>query len=539
MQTCYSLRAFNESFTQALLTDLRQSFTNFDESHVLQALTAMDLSSRGSLSRLFDRLLSIGSIPWHNSVIEDSLFSLVSKRLGKQRVLLGDVDSRSVQLIRQILGCFRKYETQDVEGDFAQFSARVSASGRPQLRSRPDLLYEMRALISSVLGDTPELSQLMGHHGPGAVYDHAKDEGKWKFDTTTWALLPYGGSDLFHFSNRHWLTTPHELSLQRYWHSRACAVPKDFRGPRYIAIEQKELQFLQQALKEWLYHHVPFRTHHQVQFERQDVHRAWLFQPEAASLDLSDASDYVSRRLVWTLFPEPWRKLLFSLRSTFVVLPSGHVAPIRSFALMGSALCFPVEALVHWACAKLSCSRFVSVYGDDIIVERRAVPQVLENLETCGLRPNYNKTCYRTRFRESCGLDLWADTDCTIQYIRRLPSSVSTALSLVAPQQELWRRGFYAAAACLRKAILDRVSLDTDEVPKHPSVLGGESDIRFPRRWNKGYQRLEVLAPQLVTRMRRSSLDGYDGIYASLAGVYSEVYPTQARLTVRRGWTTL
>jgi hypothetical protein len=72
---------------------------------------------------------------------------------------------------------------------------------------------------------------------------------------------------------------------------------------------------------------------------------------EIATIDLSDASDRVSLALVEELFgfnPGFLRFLKLS-RSPFAQLPGGELVLLNKFASMGSALTFPVEAMVFTA----------------------------------------------------------------------------------------------------------------------------------------------------------------------------------------------
>lgn len=119
-------------------------------------------------------------------------------------------------------------------------------------------------------------------------------------------------------------------------------------------------------------------------------------------------------------------------RSGSTLLPCGTEVPLRKFAPMGSAVCFPVEAICFWALAlaaayssnatiigewsgyinRLFTDRLrphererVSVFGDDIIIESQHVNAVMEVLEAVGLSVNRDKSFWEGPFRESCGHD--------------------------------------------------------------------------------------------------------------------------------------
>lgn len=135
-----------------------------------------------------------------------------------------------------------------------------------------------------------------------------------------------------------------------------------------------------------------------------------------ATLDLKDASDRVSMQLITYLYPSRIVRKWNALRSRQVRLPDGRILPLRKFAAMGSALCFPVEALTFWAIAVAyiwkctdDLSRATSsvyVYGDDIIVPDDMALGVMDALESVALRVNRSKSFIgRIPFRESCGVD--------------------------------------------------------------------------------------------------------------------------------------
>jgi len=172
-----------------------------------------------------------------------------------------------------------------------------------------------------------------------------------------------------------------------------------------------------------------------------------------ATLDLKEASDRVSNQLVRRMLENhPWlRAGVDSCRSRRAVVefPSGRSESIRlgKFASMGSALTFPVEALVFATCAILGIERAlgrqltkkdvhrlrgqVRVYGDDIIVPVEYVHSVNEVLETFGFRVNFGKSYWTGKFRESCGGDYYDGHDVTIVRVRRIfPSSPRNALSV-------------------------------------------------------------------------------------------------------------
>lgn len=205
--------------------------------------------------------------------------------------------------------------------------------------------------------------------------------------------------------------------------ARIVAVPKDMRGPRLICCEPREHQFIQQGLMRALYKRVEnhYLTKGYVNFTDQEVNRELTLKAsetqEWATLDLKDASDRVRWDLVQRLFPLDWVVAFDACRTRFVETGGETTyGPMRKFAPMGSSVCFPVEALVFWSLlhSHLGCEVFV--YGDDIILPTARAEEAIHILEYFDLKVNVQKSCYKTPFRESCGIDCWNGHD--VSYVK-------------------------------------------------------------------------------------------------------------------------
>lgn len=265
-------------------------------------------------------------------------------------------------------------------------------------------------------------------HGPGAVATGELYEEKWSF-----RRLVLQAHQLYPYYEYFVVGTLHLLDSIKWYHSlqrvseisaKIVTVPKDSRGPRIISMEPLELQYLQQGLMNKL---VPWIESHpltagRVNFTDQSVNRELARQnslvPRFATLDMKDASDRVSEEMVYWLFGDcqPLQKALLSLRSTHTTLPDGRVLRLRKYAPMGSALCFPVEALTFWALCVTTLVKecgvsepqalaSVYVYGDDIIVPVEHAIAIMQCLEHLHLKVNRSKCCLAGKFRESCGMD--------------------------------------------------------------------------------------------------------------------------------------
>jgi hypothetical protein len=228
--------------------------------------------------------------------------------------------------------------------------------------------------------------------------------------------------------------------------ARVVFVPKDSRGPRLISTEPREFMYIQQGLMDQLYNAIGSFPMVKAQLDCRDQTRnqrlaRWgSATGSVATLDLKEASDRVSLDLVRRLFPSEWVKCLEACRSTATRLPDGRVVPFRKFAPMGSAVCFPVEAICFWAIAHAATMlsdksidnvfsnaplglefNQLSVFGDDIIVPTDHVEYVIGALEAVGLKVNRDKSYTSGPFRESCGADFLLGEDVSYVKCREVP----------------------------------------------------------------------------------------------------------------------
>lgn len=314
-------------------------------------------------------------------------------------------------------------------------------------------------------------------NGPGSVANGLKP---WqRFRPSRWyscldSLVPY--DTMYYNSDRHLFDRWDE-----YWNcpygsdgmARLIAVPKDSRGPRLISSELSEFMVYQQSLRR---HIVPWiESHHlskgQVNFTDQSINGDLALKAsktgDLATLDLSKASDLLSLELVATIFEDQkaLQNYLLKSRSSGTVTPLGDQT-FRKFAPMGSALCFPVQAITFYALLvgrmvangeKLSvAAKKVWVYGDDIIVPTDFVPDAIECLESVGLKINTDKSCYTGKFRESCGVDAYAGVNITPIKLKKLWNTkpdAQTTLAWVAACNNLFARGYWKASDVIRRQI--------------------------------------------------------------------------------------
>jgi hypothetical protein len=277
-------------------------------------------------------------------------------------------------------------------------------------------------------------------HGPGAVADKLGSNSKWLARGWTERLDAYFPAH--EYLEHRFVEDVDGLELHPPGTeppARVVCVPKTAKTPRVITIEPVYNQFIQQGLKalfeEWMNFHPS--VSYVYQEPNRELARAGSIDGSFATIDLSEASDRVSLRVVKDLFR--WNPHLLgailSCRSMTAELPDGTSVLLRKFASMGSALTFPIETLVFATIARMAMSRAkrrydgvhtstYRVYGDDIIVPSYAANDCVELLEAFGLKVNNRKSFTEGNFRESCGGDYFRGTPVNPVRVRKdLPTS--------------------------------------------------------------------------------------------------------------------
>lgn len=272
-----------------------------------------------------------------------------------------------------------------------------------------------------------------------------------------------------------------------------------------------------------------------------------------ATLDLSEASDRVLLSLVRTTFnscPDLLRALE-STREDEVKLPYSirigedvvvRKLRLRKFAGMGSAVCFPVEAIVFFTIIVTALlegrrlrptlaniktvSRDVYVYGDDLLVPTNEAHLVISLLERLHCRVNSEKSFTTGNFRESCGIDAFDGYSVTPTYIRTTwPDDRRNAReiqSLVATGNQLMNRGFSLSATYIRERIEALIGplpgcMGEEFAGLSWSWIEGLKKLRV--RTNKDTLSKEVLAYVSSPSRFDDPIDDYRALLKTLSGM--------------------
>lgn len=306
--------------------------------------------------------------------------------------------------------------------------------------------------------------------------------------------------------------------------SRFRFVHKTFGKPRCICIEELETQWLQQALRRALVSCIEEHplTRGFVSFREQCINADLALQAsldrEMATIDMSSASDRISRGLVERLFcrvPQ-LRRMLMACSTRVIALPPGHRIKnlyAKKFAPMGSAVCFPVMGLVHFALIRSLASFFsppyveipkVYVYGDDIIVNCELALKVFAFLPLFGMKLNQSKSFVNSHFRESCGMNAFHGVDITptrFKVIASFPPCNKVLMSALSNEGDLYAKGFTETAGFIRQELLHFAAYGAKYFPRVRRESGLLGWIRedydapwqtnYARRWNSELQRYE------------------------------------------------
>ena len=307
------------------------------------------------------------------------------------------------------------------------------------------LFRRVSDIIWEEVFSTFDPDDLICFHGPGATAERFMNNERETIKSWPIRSEEYFPSALHAIPNfSHWkeLENIQFMTEDQEPPVRVITVPKTMKTPRIIAVEPSHMQYMQQGMMRYFVQNLErcILTRKSVRFTEQTVNqqnarRASIFR-DYATLDLSDASDRVHNELVKSVFfGHEVGTYLQACRSLRAAVPNVKTPiSLLKFASMGSALCFPVEAMVFYTLIQYSFHKHydirpsvdtiknfsdrIDVYGDDIIVPTNIAGIVTETLETFGLKVNRNKSFINGFFRESCGGDFYRGTDVTPVYLR-------------------------------------------------------------------------------------------------------------------------
>jgi hypothetical protein len=358
-----------------------------------------------------------------------------------------DLDTDDILYARQIHALVAKQDYIDLNVDKEAVAFAKFVESEEKCRATNDRFYQSGSAnadvsavlfsasckISDVLGDCPEYSSLDFSFGPGATTNvkHAEAHPCVKLNRSLLCsreLLPYVEDFLAEFPHLSTLHSSNKGVRIGLSHSKLVFVPKDSRTFRSIGIEPTLNGLGQKGIGDYIRRRLLYAG---VDLSSQENNQRLALEGSISdalcTIDLASASDTISYNLVQDLLPPPWFNLLDRFRSGTVVYKD-KIYELERFSSMGNAYTFELETLIFWSlCFGVSKylrtdMKYVSVYGDDIIVPSTFSELLLRTLDYCGFTVNTEKSFFSGAFRESCGADFFKGFDIRPFYQKTLIS---------------------------------------------------------------------------------------------------------------------
>lgn len=370
-----------------------------------------------------------------------------------------DADVVHIEHARQALAFFQKWEPLqlgiDKEGvaykKFYESEASCRLTNRTlKLVRRGEfsfsprvngVLHTAQRKIAKVLGPVPSWAELDFGFGPGATTTTKARAVNW---ATKLRSTLECSTNLAPSLTAIARAAPHWFAL----HAHACGqesfltdvsvgcgklqfVPKNAKTYRSILVEPILNGFIQRGIGKA----IRLRLQHagvdlDDQSRNQALAKSGSLGDSLATVDLSSASDTISRELVYELLPLDWARFLESCRTAHISYRGVEdPRPLEKFSSMGNGFTFELESLIFWALSWGVLQQlglpfgWLSVYGDDIVLPREAVPLLDEVFRSCGFTLNKGKSYISGPFRESCGKDYFKGIDVRPYYQKQYVSN--------------------------------------------------------------------------------------------------------------------
>jgi len=449
------------------------------------------------LGGFLDRVFSRDSGVLIDEPCVEAILAIRQLTLIYSKILLPCSPARERDAMRGYIDCDREVKESDAMLDSSDFD---------------DFHRVSNLLFSNVFSSLDKLiydEDVVPKHGPGSTADKLMGNQKFKSDCWTDRLQEVFSVENFLVPNARYAHEDRFTFLEPGAEQpvRVISVPKTLKTPRIIAIEPSYVQYAQQAILEPLIQLLESDSILKSllgftdQVPNQELARIGSEDGLTASLDLSEASDRVSNQLVRKMvsnFPS-LLKGLDATRSRKADVPGFGVIRLAKYASMGSALCFPIEAMVFLTLIFLGiekehntrftkkeqfCSYLgrVRVYGDDLIVPVDFVESVNLTLEHFGARVGETKSFWIGKFRESCGKEYYNGHDVSIVKFRRsFPTSRSDAqgcISLVSFRNQLYRAGCWETVRYI-DSLIWKIFKYFPVVEESSPVLGRHSFLSY------------------------------------------------------------
>lgn len=435
---------------------------------------------------------------------------------------------------RQAMGFFTKLEDLDigVDKEAVAWSKFVEAENRCRetnemfrARERGKFLFTPRVeaaifaarrKIRAVLGPCPTLSSLAMGFGPGATVSTKRTESnpvakmaaglECSADAYASGLLPSLLREIPHWTaslpesswsidEDGWIVETLPVTISP---GKLAFVPKNAKTYRSIMVEPCLNGFVQSGIGDLIARRLRSIG---VDIRDQTLNQRFAhwgsIGGDAATIDLSSASDTVAKGLVKALLPDDWYRFLSAWRTSCCVY-KGEEFALEKFSSMGNGFTFPLETLIFWSLTRAASHKgAVSAYGDDIICPVDAYGEVVEVLTGCGFCVNLQKSFGSGPFRESCGCDYYHGINVRPFYQKHL----------VSVQSLFVLHNWYA-----RQYNDEMASVVRKEIPRHMRIYG-------PDGYGDGH----------LVSARYPRIHRYEDLKRGWSGHYFETYKSSGR----------
>lgn len=383
----------------------------------LEESAGLDLAHLRNSGDPYSYLLSIPNVSWDNGATPASIAVEQLKALfSKDEDLRSPIDKEGVAL-----ASFRESEVRCKEVNDAFLGDGFASDSDAAC-----ILYYAQWKIAQILGDAPQIDDLVPTFGPGAaVTCRKKTSARFKLSTPPSISKPsldilskmIEGVPRWYQLHGTVKVVPGELEF----------VNKNFKTHRAIVLGPSLTGMYQRAVgrkmkEKLLQSGIDLFNGQSKQRERA---RIASLTGDDATVDLKAASDSNAYMLILSLLPFDWFELLDQLRDDRVRYHD-EVIQLEKFSSMGNGYTFELETVIFYGLVYGIARHFgipfhrntCGIYGDDIIVPTQLAQRVVEQFPKFGLLVNKEKTFIEGPFRESCGGDYVLGVDVRPYFIR-------------------------------------------------------------------------------------------------------------------------
>lgn len=342
----------------------------------------------------------------------------------------------------------KRYNEKDLLTFYRRSEAQAAIQHEQLSSTIPETVYKqifaIRGIIRSIIGNLPHA--VNGRFGPGSTYllrgENASLAGKMVHRLESTALAESAVTHTIkesmlhqHFSNFYHDTGSdprfsggmvRDAIIDRVKPiivpgDRFCLVDKDLFKPRAMCPQPTGNMAVQLGLADILERRF-YRFSGIKLCETDAIHKELVSScyDLFGTIDLSDASDSISLKLIEMLFPTEWYRLIRSITCRQTRVGEKWYPNLKAFA-QGCGITFILESIIFYAVTYVTVKRcaiqadirpLISVYGDDIIVPIHYHQEVVKALELFSFKVNREKSFGLTSpFKESCGSDTFNGHD--------------------------------------------------------------------------------------------------------------------------------